>query len=327
MGETKTVARFAQWTFEALSTSSPKQSEPFQMGLWTWFIAVEKDQTMYVRLFPEANQIAKEQPPIARFRIKVEAINVGVENMVPHISPVYERLLRTGEDFIWSAEFAYHGRFTIEVEFLDLKICPTNYDEPASIWPCSYGIQSQASQSSHRCFSRMLRESIHADVTINTDDGMVRAHKAILSASSPVFNCMFLHPLKEKESSTIELEDMSVDTCMALLSYLYGTINEEDFWKHRVTLLGAANKYGIIDLKNSCEESLTKDINTENVLDRLQEAWLYQLEDLKKACMSYLFDFRKIYDVSHEIDNFFEQADRELMTKMFHEVLGAWKVT
>lgn len=36
MGETKTVARFAQWTFEALSTSSPKQSDPFQMGLWTW---------------------------------------------------------------------------------------------------------------------------------------------------------------------------------------------------------------------------------------------------------------------------------------------------
>lgn len=39
---------------------------------------------------------------------------------------VNERLLRTKEDFIWSAEFAYHGCFTIEVEFLDLKICPTN---------------------------------------------------------------------------------------------------------------------------------------------------------------------------------------------------------
>lgn len=48
---------------------------------------MEKDQTMYVRLFPEPNQIAREQPPIARFRIKVEAINVGVENMVPHVSP------------------------------------------------------------------------------------------------------------------------------------------------------------------------------------------------------------------------------------------------
>lgn len=173
----------------------------------------------------------------------------------------------------------------------------------------------------------MLNESIHADVTINTADGMVRAHKAILSASSPVFHSMFLHPLKEKESSTIDIEDMSVDSCMALLNYLYGTITDEDFWKHRVTLLGAANKYDIIDLKISCEESLTKDINSENVLDRLQEAWLYQLDNLKKECMSYLFDFKKIYDVRDEINNFFEQADQELVTNMFQEVLNAWKVT
>ncbi|KAL8156330.1 hypothetical protein AgCh_001432 [Apium graveolens] len=59
------MARFARWTFEALSTSYLKQSEPFQMGLWTWYVAVEKDQTM----------------------IKVEAISVGVKNLVPHVSP------------------------------------------------------------------------------------------------------------------------------------------------------------------------------------------------------------------------------------------------
>ena len=35
-------------------------------------------------------------------------------------------MLRTSEDFIWSAEFAYHGRFIAEVEFLDLKVCPKN---------------------------------------------------------------------------------------------------------------------------------------------------------------------------------------------------------
>lgn len=32
---TQTVARFAQWTFETMS-SNPKQSEPFKMGHWTW---------------------------------------------------------------------------------------------------------------------------------------------------------------------------------------------------------------------------------------------------------------------------------------------------
>ncbi|GKD86403.1 BTB/POZ domain-containing protein [Tanacetum coccineum] len=65
---------------------------------------------------------------------------------------------------------------------------------------------------------------------------------------------MFLHNLKEKESSAIDIQDMSLDSCTALLSYLYGTIKLEDFWKHRLALLGAANKYAISNLKDLCED-------------------------------------------------------------------------
>lgn len=171
----------------------------------------------------------------------------------------------------------------------------------------------------------MLDEAIHADVSVNTSEGTLRAHKAILAASSPVFSSMFVHNLREKESSTIDIEDMSQESCIALLSYLYGTIKQEDFWKHRLALLGAANKYDIVNLKDSCEESLLEDINSGNVLERLQEAWLYQLNKLKKGCLVYLFDFGKIYDVRDEINNFFRQADRELMLEMFQEVLTVWK--
>lgn len=39
---------------------------------------------------------------------------------------VQEKVLRTSEDFAWSANFAYYGRFIVEVEFLDLKIWTTN---------------------------------------------------------------------------------------------------------------------------------------------------------------------------------------------------------
>ncbi|KAI4389765.1 hypothetical protein MLD38_001955 [Melastoma candidum] len=171
----------------------------------------------------------------------------------------------------------------------------------------------------------MLEEAIHSDVTITTSDGTLRAHKAILAASSPVFQGMFRHDLREKESSTICIEDMSLESCMALLSYLYGTIQQEDFWKHRLALLGAANKYGIADLKDACEESLMEDISSSNVLERLQEAWLYQLNKLKKGCMVFLFEFGKVYDVREEMNNFFRQADRDLMLEMFQEVLTVWK--
>ncbi|RRT85069.1 hypothetical protein B296_00003482 [Ensete ventricosum] len=190
---------------------------------------------------------------------------------------VYDRLLRTTEDFVWVTDFNSPGRFIVDVEFLDLKIAPLN------------------------------------------------AHKAVLAASSPVFESMFLHNLREKESSTIVVEDMSLEACSALLNYMYGTIELDQFWKHRLALLGAADKYDIGDLKDCCEESLSEDINSDNVLERLHEAWLYQLNKLKKGCLIYLFDFGKIYDVKGEINAFFRHADRELMLEMFQEALTAWK--
>lgn len=197
--------------------------------------------------------------------------------------------------------------------------------EAISIWPMEGTMQSVSSKSTLQCLARMIDEAILADVIINVPDGTVRAHKAILSASSPVFKSMFHHNLMEKETSMIYMEDMSRDSCMALMHYLYGVIKEEDFWEHRLSLLGAANKYGIQDLKDACEESLMEDINTTNVLERLQEAWLYQLYKLKKGCFAYLFDFGKVYDIRDEISEFFKQADRELMREMFQEVLTVWK--
>lgn len=317
----ETISRLAQWRIENFGPCSYKKSEPFRVGLWNWHLSVEKNRYMYVRLYPEPSKASKEQPPIASFILRV---NAGAGRK-PYISPIHERLLRNSEDFVWPIDSAFLGRFIIDVEFLDLKVCPFHGGEATSIWPSEGMMQSLSSQSTLKCLSRMLNESIHADVIISTADGTLKAHKAVLSASSPVFESMFLHNLKEKESSTIVIEDMSSDSCTALLHYLYGTIKQEDFWKHRLALLGAANKYGILDLKDSCEDSLLEDINSDNVLERLQEAWLYKLNKLKKGCLTYLFDFGKIYDVRDEINNLFRHADRELMQEMFQEVLTVWK--
>ncbi|XP_027094932.1 BTB/POZ domain-containing protein At1g21780 isoform X1 [Coffea arabica] len=318
----ETISRLAQWRIDTFGPSTYKRSDPFKIGIWNWILSIEKNRYMYIRLFPELSRVSKEQPPVARFVLRVTTTGT---NRKPYISPIHERLLRTSDDFVWTIDTTFQGRFVIDVEFLDLKICPLNGGEANPIWPSDGVMQSLATQSTLRCLSRMLFEGIHADVIINTADGTVHSHKAILSASSPVFHSMFLHNLREKESSTIDIEDMSTDSCTALLSYLYGTIKQEDFWKHRLALLGAANKYDIADLKDACEESLLEDVNTGNVLERLQEAWLYQLNKLKKGCLMYLFDFGKIYDVEDEISNFFRQADRALMVEMFQEVLTAWK--
>ena len=58
-------------------------------------------------------------------------------------------------------------------------------------------------------------------MTINASDGSIGAHRAILAARSPVFESMFAHDLKEKESSTINIDGISIDACKAVLSYIY----------------------------------------------------------------------------------------------------------
>ncbi|ERN08606.1 hypothetical protein AMTR_s00017p00169940 [Amborella trichopoda] len=318
----ETISRLAQWKIETWGPCSYRRSDPFKVGLWNWHLSIEKSRYLYIRLFPEPSRVVKEQPPFVKFVIRIS--NIGASRR-PYISPVHDKLIRSSEDFVWPVDTTFHGRFAIDVEFLDLKVAQPN-GSACSIWPNDGAIQSNSSKSTLRCLSRMLDEAIHTDITINTSNGTVRAHKAILSASSPVFASMFLHDLKEKESSTINIEDMSVESCTVLLSYLYGGIRHEDFWKHRLALLNAADKYDMGDLKELCEESLLEDIDSSNVLERLREAWLYQLVKLKKGCLMYLFDFGKIYDVRDEIDSFFRHVDRELMVDMFQELLNAGRV-
>ncbi|XP_057446345.1 BTB/POZ domain-containing protein At1g21780 isoform X2 [Lotus japonicus] len=317
-----TIGRLAQWKVDNLGPSSCKKSEPFKVGLWNWCFLIIRNHHLFIHLYPEPSRASKENPPHARIVLRISNAGVGSSRKF-HISPVQEKLIKTEDDFVWTVDTAPVGRFIIDVEFLDLKICTMKGEEASSIWPSDGNLLSVAAQSSSlHCLAHMFDEAIHADLTIITADGTFRAHKAVRSASSPVFQSMFHHDLKEKESSTIHIEDMSLESCKALISYFYGTIKQEDFWKHRLPLLAAANKYDIGGLKGCCEESLLEDLNSGNVLQMLSEAWFYQLHKLKKECMVFLFEFGKIYDVSgDEMNTFFQHADKELIVEMFQEML------
>lgn len=39
---------------------------------------------------------------------------------------VHEKVLRGSDDFVWQVDSMFHGRFTVDVEFLDLKIASIN---------------------------------------------------------------------------------------------------------------------------------------------------------------------------------------------------------
>lgn len=57
------------------------------MTLFGWEIrhfSIEKNRYLYIRLFPEPSRVSKEQPPLARFVLRVSSPGPGRK---PYISP------------------------------------------------------------------------------------------------------------------------------------------------------------------------------------------------------------------------------------------------
>ena len=78
------------------------------------------------------------------------------------------------------------------------------------------------------------------------------------------------------------------------------------------SLRPAGDKYGITDLKKACEESLRRDVSTENVLERLQTAHTYGLPALRRTCVRLLVDFGKMYEIPEDFVAFMAAADQDL---------------
>uniref|UniRef100_A0A1J3H865 BTB/POZ domain-containing protein n=1 Tax=Noccaea caerulescens TaxID=107243 RepID=A0A1J3H865_NOCCA len=319
-----TISRLAQWRILNLSSSTYRKSDPFKMGLWNWHLSVEKSKMLLnVKLYPEVSNLSRENPPVASFALRVVSSAAGDRKALSH-PEVIDKRIKTNEDFIWTIEVPLTGKIIIDLEFLDLKVLSQDSGEFHSIW-ADGSTENQSKETAVASLGRMLTESIYTDITINASGGSIGAHRAVLAARSPVFRSMFLHDLKEKELSAINIPDMPLDACQAFLGYIYGSIKNGDFLVHRLALLQAADKYDIADLKDACHLSLLEDIDTKNVLERLQNAYLYQLVELKGSCMRYLVKFGKIFEIRDEFTVFMQCADRDLISQVFHEVLSTWK--
>ncbi|KAI3675741.1 hypothetical protein L1987_85334 [Smallanthus sonchifolius] len=317
-----TTSRLAQWRIDNLVSFTYRKSDPFKIGKWNWHLVVEKNRSLSIKLYPEISNLTKDSPPIASFIIRLISSNGGRKVLVH--PEVRDKQLKTSDDFVWALEVPLTGKFIIDIEFLDLKTTSPNGGESYSIWE-EGSIQKESSATALSSLGRMLSENIHTDIIINASNGIIRVHRAVLVAGSPVFHSMFSHDLKEKELSTVNIPDMSIEACEAFLGALYGNLGNNDFLNHRLDLLRAADKYEVSNLKEACHESLVEDIDTKNVLVRLQTAYLYRLPKLKICCMQYLVKFGKIYEIQEEFNAFIQSADRELIWEVFNEVLSVWK--
>ena len=124
------------------------------------------------------------------------------------------------------------------------------------------------------------------DTTIRTQGQDFPAHKCVLSAASPYFRAMFTSPMKEKESSLVELKDVKPSTFSDVLQYIYtgkasiDSSNAED-------LVTIADYLMIPSLKTKVSLFLEGSLNVSNCLALESFASQYNCESLEKAAVAF----------------------------------------
>jgi speckle-type POZ protein len=153
-----------------------------------------------------------------------------------------------------------------------------------------------------------LRDGIGADVTFRVGGRAFHAHRMILAARSPVFKAMLFGPMMEKDTRSIEVDDVEPDIFEMLLHFIYtaslppcdGEDHSSAAMQH---LLVAADRYGMNRLKLICEEKLCKSIDVETVTTTYVLANLHQCERLKHACLEFISS-PEVTDAVVESDGF-----------------------
>ena len=118
------------------------------------------------------------------------------------------------------------------------------------------------------------------------DDQQIGAHKKILSARSPVFAAMFKHDMLETQTGKVIIKDIDMEIFKELLHFIYyGRISEPVNEVKARPLLLAADRYGILDLKEDCSRKLISSIRLTNAICLLIWAHTNSVDQVKEAAL------------------------------------------
>ena len=100
------------------------------------------------------------------------------------------------------------------------------------------------------------------DFDIVCGDKVIRCHKVVLAARSPVFKAMLLHNMEESNLDKVEPKNFDFDTMNLVMKFIYkGEIEANMLDKHAVEIFKAADYYEINDLKKICERVLIRQVS------------------------------------------------------------------
>ncbi|CAL1281783.1 unnamed protein product [Larinioides sclopetarius] len=138
------------------------------------------------------------------------------------------------------------------------------------------------------------------DIRLKTKTKSFPAHRSVLCARSPVFERMLTSDMKERNTDSIEVEDLGDDVVQQLLLFLYSD-TVQDLERTMVTgLYYAADKYEIGRLKAVCSSFLVEHLSPTNAGELLLLADSHSDGDLKGVVEDFILDHDKGVFVSKE---------------------------
>jgi speckle-type POZ protein len=150
---------------------------------------------------------------------------------------------------------------------------------------------------------RLLSSVVEADVTFQVSEETFAAHRLVLGARSSVSMAELFGPIKERNSSLVQIDDIEPRVFRAMLHFIYTDalpeMDKGDIVAMAQHLLVAADRYDLQRLKLMCEHKLCECINTSTATTTLVLAEQHGCKGLKEACFKFLkspCNLKKIMD-------------------------------
>jgi hypothetical protein len=146
--------------------------------------------------------------------------------------------------------------------------------------------------------SRFMEEArqndLFTDVVLVAEGKEYKAHKVVLASQSQFFKTRFadrwVSPTARGSrggNDRVSLTDVPGVIMEAMLAYMY-TGKVEDIGNIAQQLLPAAEEYGLVGLRQLCEEELIQSLTSKTVVNMLIHAADHNAPGLKKACIEFI---------------------------------------
>ena len=141
-------------------------------------------------------------------------------------------------------------------------------------------------EEENNVIDKLFASKIYYDVTIETKDGVIRAHKWILKLKSKYFEALFDNKLTDKDQDHFKIQDITSVVLNEIFRYIY-TGKIHDFEALAYDILVWSDFFAIDDLRDLSTEYVLKSLTPENVIHVLELAVNSNQGHLKKESIKF----------------------------------------